>query len=543
MLTISKTDYILFRECKKNVWLKKHRPDIYDKSGLSEFEKAIIETGNEVELLARTLFSVGILIEGRDRAAQELTQEYLKSLRAERSNLRAAQTGLPRRRLLAMTDRAGSRIKCGMTDGEMVLFQPVFVKDGFLAAVDILEYPHTKIGEGAGDEKTDGYNIYEVKATNEIKEKIHFYDLAFQVNLLRKFNIKVSGIKLLHLNPDYIRSGELDLKNMFIIEDVTEGVEKLVDEVSAEMDAALEYLSRETEPAGHCCCINKSRNNHCATFSYSNPDVPEYSIHDIARIGSSKKKLQQLIDANIFKFEEIPEEIEFSEIQRNQIDAYVLDKILIEKELIRKEFEELVFPLYFLDYETCPAAVPRFDGYSPYQQIPFQYSLHKLALPSAKLEHFDFLHTKSDDPSRPLAESLQKHVGDKGTIIAWNKKFECNINKKLAERLPEFKIFMDSVNSRIYDLMDVFSKQYFVHKHFKGSTSIKCVLPVLAPKLSYKDLHIQEGGTASQSWDKIALSDISKEEKNQITKDLLDYCELDTYAMYAIWRELENIIS
>lgn len=508
MTIISKSDYILYRECKKNVWLKKHRPDIYDKSGLSEFEKSIIETGNEVELLARKLFPTGILIEGRDGAAQELTKKYIEKGPAKSQGDRGVSVPL-------------------------VLFQPFFVEFGFLAAVDILEY----------DEKTGGYNIYEVKATNEIKEKIHFYDLAFQVNLLRKCDIKVSGIKVLHLDPEYVRRGELDLKKMFLIEDVTKGVEEKVDEVSAEMDAALEYLSREIEPVGHCCCINKSRNNHCQTFSYSNPDVPEYSIHDIARIGSSKKKLQQLIDANIFKFEEIPEEIEFSEIQRNQIDAYILDKILIEKELIRSELGSLIFPVYFLDYETCPAAIPRFDGYSPYQQIPFQFSLHKLnSLNDEKPEHFEFLHTSSDDPSRALAEALQKYAGNIGTIIVWNKKFECKRNEEIGKRLPEFKIFMDSVNSRIYDLMDVFSKQYFVHKHFKGSTSIKCVLPVLVPKLSYKDLHIQEGGTASQSWDKIALSNISKEEKDKIAKDLLAYCELDTYAMYAIWRELEKII-
>ena len=496
MIIVSKSDYILYRECKKNVWLKKHRPDIYDKSGLSEFEKSIIETGNEVELLARKLFPGGILIEGRDRAAQELTKKHIDKK-------------------------------------ESVLFQPLFVEFGFLAAVDILDY----------DAEKGGYSIYEVKATNEIKEKIHFYDLAFQVNLLRKCDVRVTGIKLLHLNPDYVRHGELDLKNMFMTEDVTEGVEKIIDEVSAEMDGALEYLSAKTEPVGHCSCVAKSRNNHCTTFQYSNPDVPEYSIHDIARIGSSKKKLQQLIDANIFKFEEIPEEIEFSDIQRNQIDAYVLDKILIEKDLIRSELDSLIFPLYFLDYETCPAAVPRFDGYSPYQQIPFQFSLHKLnSLNDEKPEHFEFLHTSSDDPSRALAEALQKYAGNTGTIIVWNKKFECKRNEEIGKRLPEFKIFMDSINYRIYDLMDVFSKQFYVHKHFKGSTSIKCVLPVLVPKLSYKDLHIQEGGTASQSWDKIALSNISKEEKEKIAKDLLAYCELDTYAMYAIWRELELIV-
>ena len=507
MIIISKSDYLLYRECKKNVWLKMHKPDIYDKSELSEFEKSIIETGNDVEFLARKLFSVnadgsgGILIEGRGKDAQKLTDKYI-------------------------------------SQKKKVLFQPVFVKEFsgqaglFLAAVDILEY----------DKKSESYNIYEVKATNEIKEKRHFYDLAFQTNLLRRCGVKISGIKILHLNPDYVRHGELDIKNMFLIEDVTGGVEKLIEEVSADMDAASVYLNSEQEPEGHCCCINKSRNNHCTTFGYSNPEVPEYSIHDIARIGSSKKKLQQLIDANIFHLKEIPEHIELSEIQRNQVDSYIFDKVLIEKELIAKELENITFPLYFLDYETCPSAVPRFDGYSPYQQIPFQYSLHKLESPEGKLEHYEFLHTKSDDPSRSLAESLYNNVGDKGTIIAWNKKFECKINKEIGIRLPEFKIFMDEVNHRIYDLMDVFSKQYYVHKHFKGSTSIKCILPVLVPKLTYKDLHIQEGGTASQSWDKIALGDISQAEKNQIAKDLLAYCELDTYAMYAIWRELNLII-
>jgi len=496
MIIISKTDYILYRECKKNVWLKFNRPDIYNKSELSEFEKSIIETGNEVEALARKLFPSGILIEGRSGEAQELTQELVDK-------------------------------------NESVLFQPIFVRDGFLAAVDILEY----------DPATNGYNIYEVKATNEIKEKIHFYDLAFQVNLLKKFDVKISGIKLLHLNPEYVRRGDLDLKKMFLIEDVTKGVEEKLPEVDLEMNSALKYLSDKTEPRGHCCCINKSRNNHCTTFQYSNPEVPEYSIHDIARIGSSKKKLQQLIDANIFKLNEIPEHIELSDIQKNQVEAYIFDKILIEKELIRKEFENLFFPLYFLDYETCPAAVPRFDGYSPYQQIPFQYSLHKLESPTSKLEHFEFLHTKADDPSRALAEKLQEHVGNKGTIIVWNKKFECKRNEEIGERLPEFKIFMESINKRIYDLMDVFSKQYYVHKHFRGSTSIKCVLPVLVPELSYKDLHIQEGGTASQSWDKIALGSATKEEKDQVAKDLLAYCELDTYAMYAIWRELYKILN
>ena len=494
MTLLTKSDYILYRECHKNAWMKIHKPEIYYKSELSEFEKSIIETGNEVEFLARKLFPSGILIEGRDEQAQKDTQDFLAAKKS-------------------------------------ILFQPIFVKDGFLAAADILER-----------DENSGYIIYEVKATNAIKEKVHFYDLAFQANLLKKTGLKINGIKIIHLNPEFIRSGDMDIKKLFQIDDVTGKVTELLDDVYAEMDVALDYLSKDSEPRGACCCIFKGRSNHCATFQHSNSDVPEYSIHDIARIGSSKKKLEELIDSNILHIKDLPEGFELTDIQRNQVESHVYGKMILEMELIAEELKKLVFPLYFLDYETFPSAIPRFDGYSPYQQIPFQYSLHILKSPDSELEHLDFLYTGSDDPSRLLAESLQKDIGSSGSVIVWNKKFECKINKEIGERFPEFKNFMDSANHRVYDLMDIFTKQYYVHKHFRGSTSIKCVLPALVPNLTYKDLHIQEGGTASQSWNKITTASISQDKKNKISKDLLDYCELDTYAMYAIWKHLKELI-
>ena len=68
------------------------------------------------------------------------------------------------------------------------------------------------------------------------------------------------------------------------------------------------------------------------------------------------------------------------------------------------------------------------------------------------------------------------------------------------------------------------------------------MLPVLAPELSYADLAIKEGGTASQSWDKIASSEIGQDEKDSIARDLKLYCERDTYAMYAIWKYLHDLV-
>lgn len=492
--TLSKTDYILYRECPKNAWFKIHKPDLYYQSELSDFDKAIIETGNEVELVARQLFPSGKLIEGRGVEARRLTQDYLSK-------------------------------------HEPILFQPAFSQDGFFAAVDILKF----------DPATSSHAIFEIKATSDIDEKVHLFDLAFQVVLLRKMGLEINEIGLIHLDPEYKRFGALNIQNLFKVEDVTAEVEELIEGVSAQMIEALRYLSQEAEPKGSCGCIYKGRSNHCSTFKHSNPDIPEYSIHDIARIGSSKKKLIELVDMSIFHLHEVPEDIQLSDIQKNQLDTHLSGKVIRSIDEIREELVKLVFPLYFLDYETFPAAIPRFNGFSPYQQIPFQYSLHVLEAPGGELEHVQFLFTESGDPSRDLAESLQQNIGATGSVIVWNKSFECGINEALGGRVLLKKAFLQSVNDRVFDLMDIFKKQYFVHKDFRGSTSIKRVLPVLAPELSYKDLEIHEGGTASQIWNRLTTTEMSPEEKFKIAEDLRKYCERDTYAMYVIWKYLDEL--
>ncbi len=494
-MVLSKTDYILFRECPKNVWYKIHQPDVYYKAELSDFEKHIIETGNEVELVARKLYPGAVLVEGRDGAAQKLTQELVAKK-------------------------------------QPVIFQPVFVQDGFMAAVDILEY----------SQATKSFDITEIKASNEADKKRHYYDLAFQVNLLKRCGLKIGKIKLMHLNPEYTRFGELDIRALFKIDDVTLEISELGAEVALEMEAALKYLSSEVEPPGACVCLYKGRSNHCTTFHHSNPAVPKYSVHDISRIGLSKKKLAELIDGSHYHLHEVPEEMELSVGQRNQVNAHNFNNILMDQKGIRTELKNLAYPIYFIDYETFPSAIPMFDGFSPYQQIPFQYSLFVLENPGAELKHFEFLADQATDPSAAFVESMRKQIGKTGSIIVWSKKFECTINKQIAERVPEAAGFIEDINSRVYDLMDIFTKQHYVHKDFKGSTSIKKVLPVLAPELSYKELAIQEGGTAASSWLKLIGDDLPATDKSRLKKDMLAYCKLDTFAMVRILEELEKVL-
>jgi hypothetical protein len=491
---ISKTDYILYRECAKDAWLRIHMRDLYYSKQLSAFAEALIETGNEVELVARQLFPDGVLVEGRDDKAQAETKKLVEQ-----------------------------RVP--------TVFQAVFSQDGYFAATDILQR----------DVASKSFVLSEVKATSEAKEKEHFPDLAFQVNLLRRCGLNISRIQLFHLNSEYVRSGDLNLHELFEIEDVTEPVSAMLEEVAADMEQAKQYLSATDEPAGACTCVYKGRSKHCTMFAYINPDVPEYGIHDIARICVSKKKLEDLVDTGVYLLDDIPEDFQLTDIQRNQVDVHKLGRPLVQQGAIQAEFAKLVFPLYFLDYETYPCAIPRFDGFSPYQQIPFQFSLHVVEAPDSEPLHKEFLYTGSGDPSSEFLAALSSAIGAVGSVLVWNKSFECGINSHLATRIADGRAFLEDVNSRVFDLEEIFTKQLHVHPGFKGKTSIKNVLPVLAPDLSYKVLEIQEGGTASQEWNKIATGDLSAAKKQRIAANLLTYCQLDTYAMFAIWKHLHEL--
>ena len=226
-------------------------------------------------------------------------------------------------------------------------------------------------------------------------------------------------------------------------------------------------------------------------------------MHDISRIGSSKKKLAGLIDLHVLAIQDVPDYFELSDIQSRQVQCAKSGREVVDPDAIDTLLSAYQFPLTFFDYETYPAAIPRFRGYGPFDQIPFQFSLDVLPTPDGEVQHFEFLDTAPGAPDPRLIEALQAFMPTRGSIVTWNKQFEIGINKKLATREPQATAFIEDVNARIVDLMEVFSSQAYVHPGFKGRTSIKYILPVLVPGLSYTALDVQEGGTASQTWNAI----------------------------------------
>lgn len=402
----------------------------------------------------------------------------------------------------------------------------------FFVQADILRF----------NEVLDGWELYEVKATNDVKREIphhHVNDLAFQKTVIENCEIKIVKTGVIHLNSEYRMVGKVNYDDLFIIADLTDEVLAAQSEVQSQMNDLKVYLANPEEKG--CECLYRGRNAQCATFAHSNPEVPEYSVHDINRIGGSKKLLYDWIDRRIYALEDIDNPEALTGSKKAQYDAYMAGKPLIALEAIKEALNELIFPIYFFDYEGYSSAIPRFGGFGAYEQVPFQYSLHILH-EDGEMEHKEFLITEpTKDLTLPLIERMREDFGDTGSVISWYKSYESQRNNKLAELHPNHADFLESLNDRMFDLMTIFSNDLYVDARFKGSASIKNVLPVLVPELTYKALNVQKGDQAVERWEKMINLSTPKEEKEQIAKDLLEYCALDTMAMVKIYEFLNTL--
>ncbi len=156
------------------------------------------------------------------------------------------------------------------------------------------------------------------------------------------------------------------------------------------------------------------------------------------------------------------------------------------------------------------------------------------------MRHTEFLATKFENPVPELLAQLKRDIGPAGSVLVWYESFEKSRNVEMAKMMPEYADFLGDVNERIFDLYDIFKikNEIYADSEFQGSASLKAVLPVLCPELSYESLEIQEGGTASASWPILTGDETPVAEKKQLENDMLAYCKRDTEALVGILKRL-----
>ena len=340
----------------------------------------------------------------------------------------------------------------------------------------------------------------------------------------------VKNCKVLHLNNQYVRHGDLDISQLFTEEDVSDMVNAKKSEVEMYVKGMLSYQEMPDEPEIplHSSCSD------CPFYGYCGKDLPEYSVFDLL---SSKNADLFYNQTHSFSVEDVSEDWCSTEKQLIDRAAYLNKSLHIEPEHIQEWLDTLEYPLYYLDYETVQCAIPMFDGAKPYSQIPFQFSLHIQDTPDSEPRHIEFLHQERSDPRRALAEALVKSCGEKGSIVVYNQAFEMTRNKELAELFPDLAADLLAINERVIDQLIPFRSRALYSYKQKSSASIKYVLPAFSD-LSYKGMNIANGGEAMSKYLAFLEGNQTEEESKQMFADLLKYCGQDTYAMVLLMKVL-----
>jgi hypothetical protein len=401
------------------------------------------------------------------------------------------------------------------------IFEAGIQVDDFFIRADLLE------PEG------DGWNLCEIKSSTKVKPE-HFPDLAYQKFVCEKAGLKIHKCFVIFLNKEYIKDGDVDSKQLVGKEEVTEKV-NLIDNVEKHAEKYLKIIQEE-KPAEIMESISKHCNkpHECALKRDCWGTLPKYNVLQL----TNWRVYWKLFDEGITDINDI--EDGFKLVDKDEIikEAVEENKTKISIEHIKHFMKSLQWPLYHFDFETFDTAVPMFDKSRPYQKMPFQYSLH-IQHKDGKLEHHEFL-AEGDDPRLALLESLKPIIGTKGDVIVYNQSFENNVFKKLAEDFPEHNDWIQNVLDRIKDLATPFKTFHYYNPEQKGSYSIKKVLPAITGK-GYSELEINNGGDASMLYFYSHIKDEVKN-KEEIRKNLLKYCGLDTEGMVWIINELEKLV-
>ncbi|MCJ7789728.1 MAG: DUF2779 domain-containing protein [Candidatus Atribacteria bacterium] len=398
------------------------------------------------------------------------------------------------------------------------IFEASMVYKNLFFKGDILEF------------STDGWNLYEIKASTEVKKE-HIPDLSFQKFVCEKSGINIKKCFIKYINTEYIKRNSIDPIDLVLKEDVTEKVNQ-VKNVEENSEEYLRIIEQGNPPK---ILISKNCNNPyvCPLKKTCWGNLPEYHVLQL----TDWRKYWELFEDGILDIKDIPKNVKLS--PKDQLIKKAVDenKILITKDKISDFLKDLQYPLYYFDFETFDTAIPIFTQSKPYQKIPFQYSLH-IQDENNKVNHLDFLAQGEKDPRPSLLRKLKNEIGKTGDIIVYHKSFEIGILKDLARDFPENKDWIENIIDRIVDLEEPFKKLYYYHPKQKGKTSLKVVLPTITGK-DYSDLEISDGTDASMQF---FYSHIKPELSNleKIRGNLLNYCGLDTEGMIWIIEELKN---
>jgi Domain of unknown function(DUF2779) len=485
---LSKSRFAAGLQCHKRLYLECYHRDLMEP--LDPGRKALFDAGIRVGLVARNRWP-GLWIEADHFHHDQAVEHTARALR----------------------DPSVS-----------ALHEAAFTFEGVRVRVDIL---------ARGDR--GGWDLIEVKSSASVKEE-YLPDVAVQLHVVEGSGVPVRRAGLLHINNRYVYpGGPYDLERLFVWRDQTGAARDLGPWIVESLAAMREPLHAgappDIQPGAQC-----DRPYRCPFHTHCHAGGPEHPIGDLPRAGA--RLLEALRALRIQDIRDIPDEFDgLSELQQRVRECVRTGTAFADPEL-RRRLGSLAYPIHFLDFETCNPALPLYPGTRPFQQVPFQWSDHAIHK-SGPATHAEFLHDAKADPRLPLAEALSDSLADAGTIVVYSG-FEERIIRSLAEEFPHLAPrLLPLVEERMVDLLELI-RRHFYHPEFRGSFSIKDVLPAVVPGIGYKDLTIRDGGQAGAAYVEMIDTATSPARREEIRRALRAYCRRDTEAMVMLFQALQE---
>src|SRR3989344_496179 len=485
---LSKTRLMRGYQCLKSIYLTIHHKEL--EPPVSTDLQAIFDQGNEVGAVARIKFPDGVLIDSP-------AWDFFGALKKTRELLQ---------------------------NETEVIFEAAFEYKGCFARADIIIY----------SKETKRWSIFEVKSTTKVKDE-HLDDVGLQAWIMANAGLPIEKISIMHLNTECRFP---NLKNLFTEVDVTEELRKRYNSIPDRLTVIFKTIRSETAPivdiGPHCTSPNECPFiSHC----WNEKKIQKLSVFDLPNIRSRK---WELYSEGIISLDD-PKLSELSPTQQRVVDVFKSKNRFIDTSGIKKAIASWEFTLVFLDFETINPAIPRYDKTGPYQQVPFQFSIHIWASPNSNLVHHEYLHVDKSDPRPVLIPKLLESCGTEGSIVAYYGQFESSRISEMAEYSIEYKEQLEALTVRIVDPLPII-RDFVYDDLFHGSFSLKKVAPaILGAASSYDGMLVDNGTAAQRAFENIIDERTSSKTRTELIQASLEYCKKDTLVMVELVKWLFEV--
>jgi predicted RecB family nuclease len=487
---LSKSKYTAGLQCPRRLWLACHEPDLAD--SWPDARSALLDEGAEIGRRARELFADGALV---DDAAWHHSD------------------AVARTRALLSDPQVGA------------IFEAAFEHAGVRIRVDVLE----RLPGGT-------WGLREVKAGTRVRD-VHLHDVALQRFVLEGAGVPLRSVEVVHVDPDYVRGEHgIDWTRFFRRVDVSDDTAVLLPDIPGRVaahDRVLELAATPVvEPGPHCF-----RPYRCDFWGRCTATKPADWVFRLPWL--EDELWERLEAAGVERITDIPDDFPLGPLQARARRAWRTGSVQVEPDLTAA-LAVAGPPADYLDFETTFPAIPLYAGTRPYQQIPFQWSLHRLD-GAGRISHAEFLADARSDPRTAFADALLAALREpNGPVLVWSS-FESYRLAELAGALPARAAEIAAVQAHLVDLLPLV-RAHVYHPAFMGSYSIKRVAPVLAPAVGYDDLEgVADGAAAATALARLARGLVeSADEQAALRRALLAYCKRDTLALLEVHAELRR---